>query len=151
MRCCQTSKDSFIWLCIDQKLRTQIGHKTEHYPAEHKCNWTLPTFGGILSDSKRYISMQSNCALTRTIEHKLDINLNNDIHHTCLYFYLEDHLLLLCILTVANLHARLDSLTSYLTSYSTLDMNLDIKFNHIQWSIKCRSYNLLLLGCWLTP
>jgi hypothetical protein len=77
----------------------------------------------------------------------LDINLNSDIHHTFLYFYLEDHLLLLYILTVANLHARLDGLTSY----STLDMNLDITFNHSQWSIKCKSYNLLLLGCWPTP
>ena len=148
MRCCQTSKDSFIWLCIDQNLRTQIGHKTEVYPAEYKCNWTLPTFGGMLSDYKRYISMQSNMrALTKTIEHKLDINLNSDIHHTFLYFYLEDHLLFLYILTVANLHARLDGLTSY----NTLDMNLDIKFNHSQWSIKCRSYSLLLLGCWPTP
>jgi hypothetical protein len=44
---------------------------------------------------------------------KLDINLNSDIHHAFLFFYLEDHLLLLYILTVANLHARMDGLTSY--------------------------------------
>ena len=61
--------------------------------------------------------MQSSMtALTRTIEHKLDINLNSDIHHTFLYFYLEDHLLFVSIYFNSRyLHARLDGLASYST------------------------------------
>jgi hypothetical protein len=76
-----------------------------------------------------------DCRTIRSCIHDLYICIlvskSASLHHAFLYFYFEDHLPFLYILTVANLHARLDGLTSY----NTLDMNLDIKFNHSQWSI----------------